>query len=489
MSNTVINISEEYKRAKERAKGVTAENKNVSTVPFVSTARKKASQYITPASGVTPQSAEPKSTLSGKTGYATLDQVQGGKAILDLKKEYESGKNPQNNMSLTKAADGIRKEYGLSDEQFGAGVTSKDVVNHLRKMEGSPEYQRDLAYKTYGDTNKKLSGELTNELTNEVKMRAVLDRAKAEKMAEEQVGAQLDKEIQDSLNYEDEMAAQRGSYNQMSYGKRRALKEESLRDNRAARIRNLVDSILSEDRAKAEAEYQQNVAAKENRIKAIGQKMQQNESDFRLGQQYRGEIAQEAAAQQQAIYESVKAQYEQAFDMTNALGYVTPELSALTGIETGTPLFKLTEYYGDMQKFYDQLELEAQRVAIEQYNATKPRYSYGGYNGYNGNNNSSGDGTLTWNQAKAALDKFTDNFSKERAKVNQEYSNITADGKPMNLPTTPTAADLITWLNSSGYSDEDKNQILLAAGYTPNDVRETMPYVRGRDADGSTIMR
>ena len=137
---------------------------------------------------------------------------------------------------LAKAADDIRMEFGLPEEKYGSKVTSDDVVKYLQDTKNSPSYQRDLAYQKYGDTNRQLNDELVRELSTEEKMRAILDRVQAEKIAEEQVGAQLDKEIRDSLAYEDELAAQRGSYGQLSYGKRKALKEEQLLGNRNARI-------------------------------------------------------------------------------------------------------------------------------------------------------------------------------------------------------------------------------------------------------------
>ncbi len=464
MKNSVVNLSEEYNRAKEKTKGLTAETapvKNSLSSP-VSATRKKSLAFITPAESVSSPGAQ--KDVSGKTGYSTLDEVTGGKKVLEYKNQYNAGNSPQFNLSLSQGADAIRKEYGLSDEKFGANVTSKDVVDHLRKLEGSPAYQRDLAYKTYGENNKQLSNSLSKELSNEVKMRAVLDRAQAEKMAEEQVGAQLDKEIEDSLNYEDELAAQRGSYHQMSYGKRRALKEESLRDNRAARILNLVNSILEEDRQKAENEFQADLTNKENRINALGQQMKQNDADFQLSQQYRSEVAQQAANEQKAIYDSIKAQYDQAFDMSNALGYVTPELASLTGISEGTPLFKLTEYYGNMQKFYDELELEAQRVAIEQYKATRPSYSY------SGNNNSSGDGSLTWNQAKSIWEKFSTDFS-----------NSNGDMKP-------TISDTLDFIKNTGFGPKDQEQIILAAGITPKNVESYVAaYQNPRDGEGRTV--
>ncbi len=407
---------------------------------------------------------------AGATSADVLGKAGAIKQVHDIKNEYENYySNTPEAQSLRKNADNVRAQYGLSDENFGSGVTSQDVVRYLQKMSASPEYQRDVAYKNYADTNRQLNEQMATELSDEVKMRAILDRVQAQKIAENMLEPQLQKEIDDRLAYEDELAAQRGSYGQLSYGKRRAIAEERMKDSKAARILNLVNSLIEEDRQKAEAEYQQTLANKENRLNAINQRIGQNQADFTLGQQYRNEIAQEEAAQQQAIYDGIKAQYDQAFEMSNALGYITPELSAITGIEAGTPMFKMVEYYGDMEKFYAELELDAQRVAIEQYNATKPRYSYNGYNGYN--NNNSGNGTLTWNQAKAAFETFSTEFVKENGKK-------------------PGTSDIINFVRHSGYSDDDQEQILMAVGVTPNHINDYIAaYQDPRDNEGRIVNR
>lgn len=386
---------------------------------------------------------------SGVTSDNVFQKAGAIKNLYDVKNEYETGyQNSPEGKQLRERADTVRSSAGLSDETYGAGVTSKELAEYLRKQEASPAYQRDAAYLKYGDTARQLNEEMATELSDEVKMRAILDRVDAEKIAEKQIGGQLDKEIEDSLRYEDELAAQRGSYGQLSYGKRRALKEESLRDNRAARVQQLINSLIAEDRQKATEEYQQNLANKEGRLKALNQRMQQNETDFKLGQQYRSEVAQEDAARQQALYESIKEQYDQAFEMSNALGYITPELSALTGIAEGTPMFKMVEYYGDMEQFYAQLDLEAQRVAIEQYRATHPTY----YGGYKSTGNTSGEGGLTWNQAKAIWEKFSSDFS---------FSHF--DQKP-------NAGDLLIFLDQSGLQPAAKEAVVYAAGFTPSEM-------------------
>ena len=167
---------------------------------------------------------------SGVTGADVLKKAGAINELYGVKQNYETGysKSPEA-QSLSKAADYVRTEFNLPEEKFGSNVTSADVVKYLKETENSPAYQRDMAYRNYNEANRQLTDELVRELSSEEKMRAILDRVQAEKIAEEQVGAQLDKEIRDSLAYEDELAAQRGSYGQLSYGKRRALRNNSLR--------------------------------------------------------------------------------------------------------------------------------------------------------------------------------------------------------------------------------------------------------------------
>lgn len=600
MSNTKINLSEEYQRAQDKTKGITAETKKgiSAEVPVAS-----ASTNI--------QNNDTTNPKPQKSGYATVDTVAGGNALLGVKKEYEAGQNAfhqsdtanqlrtqadtirkDNNLSNEKFGSGvtskdvlaqyeivnelgniksefeeknaldpsfaqseegralmtraneIRSKYGLSDEEYGNGVTSadvlgkanaikglydvkntyenyynntpeaqslnqkasdirteyslpeelygasvssKDVARYLKELENSSAHQRDLDYQKYQEANRVLSDELIKELSAEEKMRAVLDRVQAEKIAEEQVGMQLDKEIRDSLAYEDELAAQRGSYGQLSYGKRRALKEDALLDNRANRVLQLVDSLIAEDRAKANQEYQEALARKQGRIDAIGQQMNQNTSEFQLGQQYRNEVSQEESARQKALYENVKAQYDQAFQMSNSLGYITPELSSLTGIEAGTPMMKMVEHYGDLEKFYANLEqqamFKAEDLAIAQYNAetdriyaTRPQYSYGNY--YNSNN--SNKPTLSYEEAKGIYEKFVSDYSYENrfaTNSNGEKYTLSKEKWPK-----PDLLDAVSFLEHSGFSYADQEQILIAAGYTNSQVKAAIAQLDVRDA-------
>lgn len=410
---------------------------------------------------------------SGVTGAKVLEKAGAINELYGLKHSYETAyDNSPEAQAIRKAADDVRTEFSLPEDKFGSGATSQDVVKYLRDIENSPSYQRDLDYQKYDETNRQLTDELIRELSSEEKMRAVMDRIQAQKIAEEQVGAQLDKEIGDSLAYEDELAAQRGSYGQLSYGKRRALKEQQLLDNRNARVQALVQSLIEEDRQKAEQEYKEALARKENRVNVIGQKMNQNAADFQLGQQYRGELSQEAAARQEAIYNSIKSQYDQAFEMSNALGYITPELSELTGIESGTPMFKMVEYYGDLEKFYANLEQHARELAISEYNAetyrieaTRPQYSYGGYSGYN----NSGKSNLTWNQAKAIWERFSSDFSE-------------ANG------TSPKPIDIIRFIENSGFDIGDQQAILYAAGLTNSDIENAANQANFNDYQKTKVV-
>ncbi|MBR5239914.1 MAG: hypothetical protein IKW04_05010 [Clostridia bacterium] len=411
---------------------------------------------------------------SGVTAADVLKKAGAIHELYGVKQSYENAyHNSPQAQAIRNAADDVRTEFSLPDEQFGSNVTSQDVLKYLKNMENSPSYQRDLAYQKYDETNRQLNEELIRELSSEEKMRAVMDRIQAQQIAEEQVGAQLDKEIGDSLAYEDELAAQRGSYGQLSYGKRRALKEQQLLDNRNARVQALVQSLIDEDRQKAEQEYKEALARKENRVNVIGQKMNQNAADFQLGQQYRGELSQEAAARQQALYDTVKAQYDQAFEMSNALGYITPELSELTGIEAGTPMLKMVEHYGDLEKFYANLEQQAlfnaANLEVAQYNAetdriyaTRPQYSYGGYSGgYSGSyfnsddNNDSGKPTLTPDAASAYYSNFCSEFEEKNGRK-------------------PTIDDLVSALDQSGLSIDDQIAIYNATEYSSSEIERAL---------------
>lgn len=388
---------------------------------------------------------------SNVSGGDVLKKAAAVKQLADTKKKYEDyyAGTPYAT-TLKNEADSVRSTYGLSDEEYGSDITLRNVSKNLSSLQNSDRYQNDVVHKKYIDTANDLSRQLSRELTSDEKMRAVLDRTKAREIAEESIGAQMDNEIDSRLAYEDELAAQRGSYGQPSYGKRKALMEDRLRDNRAKRVSDLVESLINEDRANAQEEYRDNVNAKERKIAAIQEQMRQNNDAFSFMQNYRNSLSQEEAAQQQALYNQVKATYDRAYEMSNSLGYVTPELSEITGIPAGTPLFKMIEYYGDMDKFYAELELDAQRVAIEQYNALKPRYSYNGYQ--NNYRKTSEEPTLSWNQAKAAYEAFSSAFSEQ------------------NGMQKPGIQDTMRWLESSGYGPHNQEQILLAAGVTPSNI-------------------
>ena len=416
---------------------------------------------------------------SGVSASDVRKKADAVKQIYDIKNQYENYyQNSSEAEALRSQANAIRKANGLSDSEYGSGVSGQEVSENLGALYRSPEYQRDVSYKKFQDNNEQLYREMAQIYNEPDTMRPTLSREEAQKQAEGLIGQQLDKEIRDSLAYEDELAAQRGSYGQMSYGKRKALKEGQLQDRKANRLLSLVDSLIEEDRQKALQEYQLNRDNREKRVQALRTLLGLNQTNFNLGEQYRNTLQQEEATKQQAIYQqseaeykALKEQYDRAFEMSNSLGYITPELAEFAGVEAGTPMFKMVEYYGGLEKFYTQLDQEArfkaQDLAIAEYNAesyrieaTNPRYGYGGYNGSQYNNNA---GSLTWNQAKAIWENFSSDFSKR------------------NNNTPPNATDTIRFIQGSGFSDADKTALAYAAGLTPNQIANAQNTVMNAD--------
>lgn len=253
-----------------------------------------------------------------KTGVQSTDNfLQNAGKLYNIKNEYETrSKNDPNFIysdyakRLSEEADSIRKSANLSDDIFGAGVTSQDVLDKINYILDSPEYKIADSNENYKKATDILYKNMGDELTNEIKTRAVLSYLEAKEQAENVLRPQIDEAIKNTVESQNNEAVRRGMYGQIpaSILSAKALADVELKGQSA--INDYAMDLINAGKQDIENEYNRELQNKQNRLTAWELAINKLNQDYANEQNYYKDLINQRNQKEQAAAEAEQRAYE-----------------------------------------------------------------------------------------------------------------------------------------------------------------------------------
>lgn len=254
------------------------------------------------------------------SGDSQIDNtLKNAQKIYNIKKEYEDSAKTNPNFSetdyaksLNAQANYLRKNGNLSDEEYGAGVTSEDVLARINYILDSPQYQISKSNTDFKSLLNEYTQKIVGELTNEEKTRAVLSYLDAQKQAESVLKPQIEQAVKDTVENENNKAVQRGMYGQIpaSILSSKALADVALKGQTA--INEYAQKLVEQDKQDALNEYNISLKNKQNRVNAWEQAIANANIGYNVDQNYLQNKQSREDAEKEALREQIQLDFENA---------------------------------------------------------------------------------------------------------------------------------------------------------------------------------
>ena len=353
-----------------------------------------------------------------KTGVQSTDNfLQNAGKLYNIKNEYETrSKNDPNFIysdyakRLSEEADSIRKSGNLSDDIFGAGVTSQDVLDKINYIIDSPEYKIADSNENYKKATDILYKNMGDELTNEIKTRAVLSYLEAKEQSENVLRPQIDEAIKNTVESQNNEAVRRGMYGQIpaSILSAKALADVELRGQSA--INDYAMDLINADKQDIENEYSRALQNKQNRLTAWELAINKLNQDYINEQNYYKDLINQRNQKEQAAAEKAQRDFENEMAINefnlketdiindNNLGWAEYGLDEYDTINDNELNERTQEWKEttDERDFKEGVRQFNEKNAVDWFNAT--------HKGSGG----SGSSGLTYSQALSAFEKGDD---------------------------------------------------------------------------------
>lgn len=261
-------------------------------------------------------------TYTNSGDVKTDNELKNAQKIYNIKKEYEDSAKTNPNFSetdyaksLNAQANYLRKSGNLSDEDYGAGVTSEDVLARINYILDSPHYQISKSNTDFKSLLNEYTQKIVGELTNEEKTRAVLSYLDAQKQAESVLKPQIEQAVKDTVENENNKAVQRGMYGQIpaSILSSKALADVALKGQTA--INEYAQNLVEQDKQDALNEYNISMQNKQNRVNAWEQAIANANIGYNVDQNYLQDKQSREDAEKEALREQIQLDFENAMKL------------------------------------------------------------------------------------------------------------------------------------------------------------------------------
>jgi hypothetical protein len=305
------------------------------------------------------------------TGLSTLDKYNAIKSVFENKELYNKYFNEDPNFPNTDLAkkiksdtDKIRSDYGLSDEEFGSGVSSSDVSKALI------QFQRESNTNDYLNKSDKYNQQLYKEASKPIRMRDIIGFDKARGMAKTELDPVFKQRMKDIMAKSDEDAVRRGVYGQVPIESRNEQLQYSGELAAEQAINERANQLVSEDMEKATQEYNIESANAGKKLNAFQQFVQGEKEKWAFRDKVYKEQLDNARAEAEARAKQYADNLKNQIEVFGKTGVMNEWLASQFGYEPGTYSQEMTKaIMDDEQKQADiiQRQTEAElKAATEQ---------------------------------------------------------------------------------------------------------------------------